>query len=98
MNYDKVLKLVKLTNQSPMKVNIGINILPHLQEVEMMNFNSLGDIIKQIRQFYYLRLNLHTQHAVTGYVIISIIVLPLTLVMLILHLLSLRKSSRLGTF
>ena len=51
----------------------------------MMNFNLLGDIIKQIRQFYYLRLNLHTQHAVTGYVILSIIVLPLTLVTLILR-------------
>ena len=33
----------------------------------MMNFNLLGDIIKQIRQFYYLRLNLHAQHAVTRY-------------------------------
>ena len=56
----------------------------------MMNFNLLKDIIKQIRQFYYFRLNLYAQHAVTTYVIISIIDLPLTLVMLILHLFSLR--------
>ena len=33
-----------------------------------MNFNLLRDIIKQIRQFYYFRLNLHAQHAVTMYV------------------------------
>ena len=35
-----------------------------------MNFNLLRDIIKQIRQFYYFRLNLPAQHAVTRYVII----------------------------
>ena len=64
----------------------------------MMNFNLLGDIIKQIRQFYYFRLNLHAQHAVTMYVIISNIALPLTLVMLTLHPFSLLKSSRLGTY
>ena len=49
----------------------------------MMNFNLLRDIIKQIRQFYYFRLNLHAQHAVTVYVIIFNIPLPLTVVMLI---------------
>ena len=64
----------------------------------MLNLNLLGDIIKQIRQFYYFRLNRHAQHAATMYVIISIIDLPLTLVMLILHLFSLRKFSRLGTY
>lgn len=64
----------------------------------MMNFNLLRDIIKHIRQFYYFKLNLHAQHGVTMYVIIFIMDLPLTVVMLILHLFSLRKSSRLGTY
>ena len=64
----------------------------------MMNFNLLRDIIKQVRQFYYFRLNLHAQHAVTMYVIIFNTPLPLTVVILTLHLFSLRKSSRLGTY
>ena len=63
----------------------------------MMNFNLLGDNIKQIRQFYYFRLNLRAQHALTMYVIISIIDLPLTLVMLIFTSLFLEKILRLGT-
>ena len=36
----------------------------------MMNFNLLRDIVKQIRQFYYLKLNLYAQYSVTRYVMI----------------------------
>ena len=52
--------------------------------------------MRQIRQFYYFRLSLYAKHAVTMYIFISIVGLPLTLVMLILHLFSLGKSGVVG--